>query len=271
MQQFDKLIERCSNIHRLAEGGQKVVMTAIHPEYGQVVIKYGNYGRTTGLERIDREVALLKEIDSPYYPKQFEFLIDATTKQFLIIEEHLNATELEKQKAQFADDESVLELLQNLVRALSILWNRNVVHRDLKPGNILIDPDGIPKIIDLGIARFLDKDSITASFALHGPATPLYASPDQLLNKKTMISIRTDFFLLAIVVLELIHGFHPFDPVYVGNSASIVENIQNGYYVPPNENCDARLRGYIQRALQPKPFQRFRSVKQVIDQLGMEL
>ena len=107
---------------------------------------------------------------------------------------------------------------------LDVIWRRNVVHRDIKPANILITPAGEPRVIDLGIARFLDDTSLTASIACCGPATPIYAAPEQLINRKAMINVRTDFFLLGILVLELMHGFHPFDPQHVGNQNSLIEN-----------------------------------------------
>lgn len=271
MRQLDELLAYCTNVEQLAQGGQKVVVAATHPKYGDVVIKNGDYGITSGLERIVREVELLKEIDSPYYPKQFEFLIDANAKQFLIVEQRLHAPELSAHPELFSTDEAILALLQHLVAALSIIWEKNVVHRDIKPGNILVDSERLPKIIDLGIARFLDQATLTASHAPHGPATPIYAAPEQLTNRKSMISVRTDFFLLGIVILELMHGFHPYAPTYVGNERSIVENIQLGHYVPPSAHHDDRLRGFVTRSLQPKPFDRPRTVNQVMAQLGMEM
>lgn len=270
MNPFDDLIHRCSDIKLLAEGGQKKVWSATHPDYGAIVIKHGGYRYTNSLERIEREVALLQEIKSRYYPKNYQFLIDPVRREFLIVEEHLDAVELTYVRDRFTTDSQIRELLAELFCALDVLWQRNVVHRDIKPANILITPENYPRIIDLGIARFLDATSLTATIAGQGPGTPIYAAPEQLQNKKAMINVRTDFFLLGLLILELMHGFHPFDPNYVGNHNTLVENIITGNYVAPDPGRDAKLVGFIQRVLEPQPFKRFRTVDAAMGSLELE-
>ena len=270
MNLLDDMVGRCDDVISLAEGGQKKVFAAAHPDFGPVVIKYGNYRYATSLERITREVTLLRELDSKYYPKHYEFLIEPVRREFLVVEERLDAVELTQAKDRFTTDAQISRLLAHLVYALDVIWRRNVVHRDIKPANILITPAGEPRVIDLGIARFLDDASLTASIAGCGPATPIYAAPEQLINRKAMINVRTDFFLLGILVLELMHGFHPFDPQHVGNQNSLIENIMNGIYVPPEGARDARLVGFIEQVLEPQPFRRFRTVEAVMAYLGMD-
>lgn len=270
MKLLDDLIRQCSDVTSLAEGGQKKVLSAIHPDFGPVVIKYGEYRYATSLERIAREVTLLRAIESRYYPENYEFLIDPVRREFLIVEERLDAVELTNVKNRFSTDSQIRDLLAQLFCALDVLWQRNVVHRDIKPANILITSENEPRIIDLGIARFLDDTSLTATIAGRGPGTLIYAAPEQLKNKKTMINVRTDFFLLGLLILELMHGFHPFDPQHVGNQNSLVENIMTGAYVKPDQGHDAKLVGFIQRALEPQPFKRFRTVEAAMNCLGLE-
>lgn len=270
MQALTDLLARCTDVDQLAQGGQKTVYCAIHPEFGHVVVKYGEYRSATRLDRITREVQLLKELNSPYYPRQYEFLVDPTDREFIIVEERLDASELRVVFSRFADDSSILKLLRDLVRGLSVIWSRNVIHRDLKPENILIAADNTPRIIDLGIARFLDKTSLTLSVAPHGPATLIYAAPEQLMNRKPMIGVRTDFFLLGIVSLELMLGYHPFDPRYVGNQSSTVENILSGTFVTPSGH-DPILEGFVTRALRIEPYRRFRTQAEVAEYLAIEI
>lgn len=270
MSLFDDLVAQMSNVVSLAEGGQKKVFAAQHPEFGSVVIKHGVYRYTVSLERISREVDLLRDLSSKYYPKNFEFIVEPVQREFLVVEERLDAVELGQARHRFSDDTSILVLLRHLICALNAIWKRNVVHRDLKPANILVTPENEPRIIDLGIARFLDEDSITRSLAPMGPATPIYAAPEQLMNKKAMINPRTDFFLLALLSLELVHGYHPFDPAYVGNQQSLVENISTGTYVPPPDDCATTLATFIDKNLSTRPFQRIRTVESVMRYLNMD-
>lgn len=67
----------------------------------------------------------------------------------------------------------------------------------------------MPCIIDLGIARFLDLESLTRTISPMGPCTPIYAAPEQLTNNKALIDPRTDFFGLGIIALELYLGVYP--------------------------------------------------------------
>ena len=232
MKLLDNVLQQCSDVVPLAKGGQKTVLAAVHPDFGPVVIKFGEYRHATTLERITREVELLRELESRYYPRHFEFLVEPIRREFLVIEERLDAVELAAATSRFRTDNDIAGLVRRLICALDVIWQRNVIHRDIKPANILITPGGEPRIIDLGIARFLDDTSLTATLDAAGPATKVYAAPEQLINRKAMIGVRTDFFLLGILVLELMHGFHPFDPTKVGTAGSLVDNLMNGDYVP---------------------------------------
>lgn len=255
------MIKDCNVIKVLAQGGQKIVYLAEHPEIGTVVIKRGSIKSFTSLERIKREVELLSELKSEYYPQQYHFNIDFKTKEFEIVEDYIEGKVLRESMEKFKTAEEIFNLLHFLVKGLSIIWDKNVVHRDLKPENIIIRTNGLPCIIDLGIARFLDLESLTKTISPMGPCTPIYAAPEQLINNKNLVDPRTDFFGLGIIALELYLGVHPFDPVYVNNHYSIVENImQNKYIVETNiKSRDATLEEFASKILQTQPYRRFRN------------
>lgn len=254
-------------------GGQKVVYHATHPSYGEVVIKIGQYSSAQSLERIKREVALLKDIDSEYYPKNYDFEI-LTSARFLIIEEYIPSQPLTNCFADFRQPKDVLELISHLVTGLKIIWDKRVVHRDMKPDNILIRPNGPPKIIDLGIARLLDLESLTRTLAMKGPCTPFYAAPEQLQNRKTEINFRADLFSLGIIMLQLLlGGEHPFDPVVVGSGASIVENILRDNWARQSlNNLDlAGLQTVLTKLLGHEPYHRYRKDDLLISDLNKAL
>jgi serine/threonine-protein kinase len=251
----------CSEIKELDKGGQKVVYAAKHPEHGSVVLKKGTYAHHGALERIGREVDLLANIDSPYYPKHYAFIVEASTREFLIVEERIEGTPLNKCMERFNFEEKIIGLLKHLVVALNVLWEKRVVHRDVKPQNIIIKENGTPVVIDLGIARLLELSSITLSESPFGPCTPPYASPEQLLNRKEIIDARADFFSLGILILQLSLGFHPFDPRTVGEGDSIPDNILHGRYIVPDPtgSYSENFIQLIKRLLEVEPYQRFRN------------
>jgi serine/threonine protein kinase len=255
------MVSECNIIKELAVGGQKTVHLAEHPTAGKVVIKKGAIKSFTSLERIKREVDLLSELKSNFYPQQYHFNIDVKTKEFEIVEEYIEGNVLRVAMNQFKSPKQIFGLLNGLTQGLSIIWDRNIVHRDLKPENIIIRPDCVPCIIDLGIARFLDLEALTKTISPMGPCTPIYASPEQLTNNKNAIDPRTDFFCLGIIALELYLGIHPFDPTVVGNQYSIVENILQNKYIASTSsvNLDAGLADLASKTLQTQPYHRFRN------------
>lgn len=255
------MIQDCKIIKELAQGGQKMVHLAKHPTIGDVVIKKGSIKSFTSLERIKREVELLSDLQSEFYPKQYHFNIDVKTKEFEIVEDYIEGKVLREALLDIKAPMEIFTLLNSLVRGLSVIWDKNIVHRDLKPENIIIRPNGMPCIIDLGIARFLDLESLTKTISPMGPCTPIYAAPEQLVNNKNLIDPRTDFFALGIIALELYLGIHPFDPSYVGNHYSIVENImQNKYVLETNTvKYNEAFVGLANKTLKSQPYERFRN------------
>jgi serine/threonine protein kinase len=134
-----------------------------------------------------------------------------------------------------------------------------VIHRDLKPDNIIIAASTVPCIIDLGIARLVSGTSLTETVALMGPCTPIFAAPEQLTNRKADIDFRADQFALGILLyLMITGGHHPFDPKRVGSGDSIVDNILQGNYA---RDClkDERVSILIAKLLGAEPYLRFRT------------
>lgn len=255
------ILSAYSNPILLDQGGQKVVYRVTHPTYGESALKIGQYSSPESLERIRREVTVLKDIDSEYYPKNYDFEV-LPNDRFLILEEYIDSKPLSSHLQDYTDPKDALNLIEHLVIALRIIWEKRIVHRDLKPDNILILTSAPPKIIDLGIARLLDMDSITRTLAMRGPCTPIYAAPEQLTNRKTEITTRTDQFNLGIILLQLLlNGEHPFDPTVVGSGASTVDNIMRGNWAKARLSAVefAPLRPLLIRLLGREPYQRYRN------------
>ena len=269
---FDHVLSAYTDVTLLKEGGQKVVYRATDPALGLVVIKIGRYPSMPALERIRREVSVLREIESPYYPKNLGFRT-LEPDLFVITEEYVEGSPLACCMEAFTAPQKALRLLQELVLGLDVLWQRRIVHRDVKPDNILVTPPGTPKIIDLGIARLLDADSLTQTLNARGPCTPVYAAPEQLKNRKAHIDTRTDQFGLGIVFLQLLFaGRHPFDPRVVGSGESIVHNILSGAWARA-ELAALRVPQAIttmaSRLLGGEPYKRYRNTAALLESVRM--
>lgn len=107
--------------------------------------------------------------------------------------------------------EAVFSIGCQLIDALAHIQALDLVHRDLKPDNIMFrDAAETAVIVDFGLVRDLQASSVTASWAMRGPGTPYFASPEQLNNEKHMIDWRSDQFGLGVTLSLALTGHHPY-------------------------------------------------------------
>lgn len=265
-----ELLDRLNGIKKITKGGQKTVFEAYDDKYGRIALKISQYASSSEVERISREVDILKKINSKYFPKNYDFKVYPEEKLFIIIEQFIEGKILANVRSRYNNENSIISLFKELISGLNIIWEKKIIHRDLKPNNIIITINDTPCIIDLGIARILDMKSLTGTNLSRGPCTPPYASPEQLLNKKDFINHRSDFYSLGIILLELLLGFHPFLPEKVGNDNSITENIINGkFFIPKKkEGVSEEFITLIKILLAKQPYQRFRNVDILTDYIS---
>ncbi len=121
-----------------------------------------------------------------------------------------------------------LELMRPVFAAVTSAHQHLVVHRDLKPGNILVTADGVPKLVDFGIARLLE-DSAPHTVTGFAPMTPAYASPEQV--RREPVATSSDVYSLGVVLHELLTGVGPYD-VAPGNVEALLQAVSAGELQP---------------------------------------
>jgi non-specific serine/threonine protein kinase/serine/threonine-protein kinase len=108
--------------------------------------------------------------------------------------------------------EQRIQLLRQICLAVQYAHQRGIVHRDLKPANILVTRDGVPKVVDFGVAKLLESSSLagaTVTGMFPGPLTPNYASPEQL--RGLAVTTASDVYALGVLAYEVIAGVRPYD------------------------------------------------------------
>ena len=165
------------------------------------------------LERVQREVLAMQTISHPNVAKviEYEYSARAGTTRHFLVEEFVDGSDLGTRMIggtawPLADIKSIFV---PLCEGLTALANSHIVHRDLKPSNIRIRPTGQPVIIDFGLARMLDMESLTATTEGARLGTPRYFSPEQVRGTKTDIDHRTDLYALGVMLYEAAVGKHP--------------------------------------------------------------
>jgi len=105
-----------------------------------------------------------------------------------------------------------LDLFRKVCLAVNFAHRNLIVHRDLKPSNILVNEDGMPKLLDFGISKILSAEfeqKNSATVTKLGVMTPSYASPEQLQSKS--VTTATDIYSLGVILYELLSGHRPFE------------------------------------------------------------
>jgi serine/threonine-protein kinase len=146
-----------------------------------------------------------------------------------------------------------VEIAARVAEALAFAHERGIVHRDVKPGNIMVLADGRVKIMDFGIARLRDPAVKTATGMLLG--SPRYMSPEQVSGKP--FDHRADIFSLGVVLYEMLTGVTPF----AGDDITqLMYQVVNAAQVPPshvNRTLPSVLDYILARALKKNPDERY--------------
>jgi serine/threonine-protein kinase len=216
-------------VKRLGEGGMGEVVLAERAAEQfshRVAIKLVRRGVTSrqvqGRLKLERQI--LATLDHPNIAR---LLDGGTTAQGVpyIVMEYIDGVPIDTYCDQHAlTIEARIRLFQVVCSAVHYAHRNLIVHRDLKPSNILINADGIPKLLDFGIAKVLDERAFGHTLAVtqadHRLLTPDHASPEQVRGE--LVTTASDVYVLGVLLYELLTGHKPFTAT--GNRLSEIEH-----------------------------------------------
>ncbi|MCI5798159.1 protein kinase [bacterium] len=165
-------------------------------------------------KRFFREARLTCSLVHPNIVKVFDIGCDDKTGYLFIVMEYIDGENLERYAARRQlSERELLEILREMASALNVLGRRGIVHRDIKPCNIMRTRDGVLKLMDLGIAKagpFATLGNLTLTMERSVFGTPAYSSPEQCRNAHD-IDVRSDIYSLGATLYQLASGRIPFD------------------------------------------------------------
>ena len=308
---FGKRVGPYQILQSLGTGGMAEVYRAIRADdqYRQeVAIKVVRAGQDSAyvISHFKNERQILASLDHPNIAR----LLDGGTTdeglpyfvmeliEGLAIDQYCNRNQLSVAER--------LQLFLQVCSAVQYAHQRLIIHRDIKPGNILVTPQGVPKLLDFGIAKILDVTAMGGHFeptlTVFRVLTPGYASPEQV--KGGTITTASDIYCLGVVLYELLTGQHPYrridttpqeiaravcedEPVRPSTTARRALDSQNksaaataalpsfGLHEGSAEKLSRRLRGdldnIILMALRKEPQRRYATVEQFADDVRRHL
>ena len=208
--------------------------------------------------RFKQEAQAAAALQSPYIVSVYDWGKDGDT--YFIVMEYLRGTDLKSgiRKHGALDCKKVAQIGSQIAQALSVAHKHDIIHRDIKPQNIMVQPDGNIKVMDFGIAR-AKNSHLTQDNSVLGTAH--YVSPEQTQGKE--LGPTTDIYSLGIVMYESATGQVPFK----GDDAiSVALKQVNEQPMPPsqlNPNVDPSLEAIILKCMQKDPAARFQTADEL--------
>ena len=266
--------ELLREIHR---GGQGVVWLAEQDgTRRKVAIKMllaGRFATSRQRRRFEREIEVVASLRHPSIVTVFESGVTVGGQIYCAME-FVEGMTLDA----WRDDVSPaiidgIQMLERVANAVATAHRRGVIHRDLKPANVLVSADGIPHVLDFGLARLenerdADRAELLATEAGEFLGTFTYAAPEQLSGDPSSVDTRADVYALGLLLFEMVAGERPFP-----KPASVADLVTHRVEaVAPR--LSSRRRGVgreldliVARALDPDPTRRYETAGDLADDL----
>ena len=219
-----------------------------------VALKFLKLEDTDELTRLKREAQTAARLSHPHIAAVFE-MAEANGRTFLVME-FIDGQTLSTYPRN--DHRKLVSLLREVAQAIQYAHDQGVVHRDIKPGNIMVDTSGRPYVMDFGLARHVDSDRTASEYIL---GTPSYMSPEQA--RGGVIDSRSDVYSLGATLYELLSDRPPFK----GNNALDTLDQVVRDEPRPLERIAADLQTIVSKCLMKEPARRYQKAAEVAEDI----
>ncbi len=247
----------------LGHGGQASAYLAFDPDLQRhVVIKLYHAARSSAWrDMLISEGRALARVRSPFVAQCYG--VEQHEDSPYLVMEYISGKSLaEMLSAGSPDRTSALSLLRRVAEGLTAIHACGLLHRDIKPANIIVADDGLPRLVDFGLAAHLASEALRSV-----SGTLAYMAPEQARGEIERIDPRTDLFGLGAVLYEMLTGRPPYR---AKSHAELLEAAQRGDVVPPRQRkpeIPSALDTLCMRCLAKDPTQRFSSAAELIREI----
>jgi serine/threonine protein kinase len=203
--------------------------------------------------KIEKEARILKRLSDHSCVPKFREIIEEKNKTILI-QEFVFGKELIEVIERELEDKEVESIIMQLADVVAHAHDFEIIHRDIKPGNIMVRPDGTIKLLDFGVAKELKGKTFSETVTGSRP----YMSPEQIMGKSQR---RSDVWAIGVVMYVLYTGMFPF---YHEVEKILMDMILETPPSPPskfNEDFDQKIEGIIMKCLEKNPENRYPNAK----------
>lgn len=249
----------------VARGGMGAVLKAVHPTLKRFVVlkKLTMRGSSSMAERFKREARILMDFKHDNIVQVFDHFKEGNS--YYMVLEYVDGASLDQliKKQRSLSSELSLTIVLGVCKALAYAHSMGVIHRDVKPGNILISRKGEIKLADFGIAASEEDDDAGLTKEGMTLGTPCYMPPEQIENSRN-VDKRADIYSVGVMLYEMVTGRKP----YPGNfSAETLMMIRKGRYRRAGK-VNGRVHPFVDRLIrtlmQPNPGRRIQSMDRVV-------
>ena len=251
---------------RLGEGGMGTVYRALDTRLNRLVaIKFlaSDRADVAALRRFQREAQMASSLNHPHILTVHD-VGEFEGQQYLVTELVDGGTLRDWMRAGHHTRREIVELLAGVADALATAHDAGILHRDVKPANILVTRSGFAKLADFGLAKLSD-DVVETRTLTEGRTRPgvvvgtiAYMSPEQASGAP--IDSRSDVFSFGVVLHEMLAGERPFSGA---TDLEVLQRILHGAPQPLPREVPAVLRAVVDKALEKKPGDRYQSMREL--------
>ena len=253
----------------LPPGGQALVYKGIQKATKRVValkvLLQGPHTSARAQYRFEREVDLAASLQHPNIVTIYDSGI--ARDQYYFAMQYIDGKSLDVYiRSEGLSVRKIMELFNKVCTAVAYAHQRGVIHRDLKPGNILVDAEGEPHILDFGLAKLVDgseqtsPEKVMTSIPGQIIGTLAFMSPEQAVAKPDSIDVRTDVYSVGVILYKVLTGVLPYD--VRGSMLAILRNIQEAEPARPSRlvsGFNSEIEAILLMTLAKDPARRYQS------------